>query len=59
MSVGQVEQGRQTIQTIFWNVVYGYVPPKVLDVRTLVVDKTNVEEPLAYVSWALAVPKVG
>jgi ribose transport system substrate-binding protein len=59
VSVGPVEQGRQSIQTIFWNVVYGYVPPKVLDVRTLVVDKTNVEEPLAYVSWALGSPKVG
>jgi hypothetical protein len=31
----------------------------VLDVRTLVVDKTNVEEALAYVNWALGAPKVG
>src|SRR6202011_183423 len=26
VNVGPVEQGRQSIQTIFWNVVYGYVP---------------------------------
>ena len=26
VSVGPVEQGRQSIETIFWNVVYGYVP---------------------------------
>jgi ribose transport system substrate-binding protein len=59
VNVGPVEQGRQSIQTIFWNLVYGYVPPKVLDVRTMVVDKTNVEEPLAYVNWALGTPKIG
>jgi ABC-type sugar transport system substrate-binding protein len=58
VSVGPVEQGRQSIETIFWNIVVGYVPPKVIDVRTLVVDKTNVEEPLAYVSWALSGPKL-
>jgi ABC-type sugar transport system substrate-binding protein len=58
INVGPVEQGRQSIQTIFWNIVQGYVPPKVQDVRTLVVDKTNVEEPLAYVNWALSVPKI-
>jgi hypothetical protein len=39
--------------------VFGYVPAKVIDVRTMVVDKTNVEEPLAYVNWALGVPKIG
>jgi ABC-type sugar transport system substrate-binding protein len=58
VSVGPVEQGRQSIETIFWNIVVGYVPAKVIDVRTLVVDKTNVEEPLAYVSWALSGPKL-
>ena len=58
VNVGPVEQGRQSVQDIFWNTVYGYVPPKVHDVPTLVVDKTNVEESLAYVNWALSVPKI-
>lgn len=58
VSVGAVEQGRQSIKTIFWNRVMGYTPPKVLNVPTTVVDKSNVEEPLAYVDWALSVPKV-
>ena len=58
VNVGPVEQGRQSIQDIFWNAIFGYVPPKVHDVPTLVVDKTNVEEPLAYVTWALSVPKI-
>jgi hypothetical protein len=39
--------------------VLGYVPAKVINVRTVVVDKSNVEEPLAYVNWALGVPKIG
>jgi ABC-type sugar transport system substrate-binding protein len=59
VNVGPVEQGRQSVQAIFWNLVFGYVPAKVIDVRTMVVDKTNVEEPLAYVNWALGVPKIG
>jgi ABC-type sugar transport system substrate-binding protein len=58
VNVGPVEQGRQSIQNIFWNVVYGYVPAKVQNVRTLVIDKSNVDESLAYVSWALNAPKV-
>ena len=58
VNVGPVEQGRQSVQDIFWNTILGYVPPKVHDVPTLVVDKTNVEEPLAYVNWALSVPKI-
>jgi ABC-type sugar transport system substrate-binding protein len=59
VNVGPVEQGRQSVQAIFWNVVLGYVPAKVINVRTVVVDKSNVEEPLAYVNWALGVPKIG
>jgi ABC-type sugar transport system substrate-binding protein len=58
VSVGAVDQGRQSIETIFWNVVFGQVPPKVFNVRTQVVDKSNVDEPLAYVSWALTVPSM-
>ena len=58
VSVGAVDQGRQSIDTIFWNLIFGQVPPKVFNVRTQVVDKSNVEEPLAYVNWALSVPKV-
>lgn len=58
VSVGAVEQGRQSIQTIFTNLALGYTPAQVLDVPTTVVDKSNVEEPLAYVNWALSVPKV-
>ena len=58
VSVGPVEQGRQSIKTLFWNLVMDYVPPKVRNVDTVVVDKTNVEEPLAYVNWALSVPSV-
>jgi len=53
ISVGAVETGRLCMETTFWNIVYGFVPPKVLDVRALVVDKS-----LAYVSWALGVPKI-
>ena len=53
VSVGAVDQGRESIQTLFWNLVMGYVPPKVRDVDTVVVDKTNVDELLAYVTWAL------
>ena len=58
VNVGPVQQGRQSIEDIFWTTVYGYVPPKIHDVPTLVVDKSNVAEPLAYVSWALSQPKV-
>jgi ribose transport system substrate-binding protein len=58
VNVNPVDQGRWSIETIFWNLVLEYVPSRVLNVRTLVVDKTNVEEPLAYVTWALGVPKV-
>jgi len=58
VSVGAVDQGRQSIDTIFWNLIFGQVPPKVFNVRTQVVDKSNVDEPLAYVNWALSVPKV-
>jgi hypothetical protein len=58
VSVGAVDQGRQSIETIFWNVVFGQVPPKVFNVRTQVVDKSSVDEPLAYVSWALTVPSM-
>ena len=58
LEVGPVDQGRQSIETIFWNVIFGQVPPKIYNVRTLVVDKTNVDEPLAYVTWALGVPKI-
>lgn len=58
VSVGAVDQGRQSIDTIFWNLIFGQVPPKVFNVRTQVVDKSNVEEPLAYVNWALSVEKV-
>jgi ribose transport system substrate-binding protein len=58
VNVNPVDQGRWSIETIFWNLVLEYVPARVLNVRTLVVDKTNVEEPLAYVTWALGVPKV-
>ena len=58
VSVGAVDQGRQSIETIFWNVIFGQVPPKVFNVRTQVVDKSNYEEPLAYVTWALGVPKI-
>jgi ribose transport system substrate-binding protein len=58
VSVGAVDQGRQSIETIFWTVIFGQVPPKIFNVRTQVVDKTNVEEPLAYVTWALGVPSI-
>lgn len=58
VSVGAVDQGRQSIETIFWNLIFDQVPPKVFNVRTQVVDKTNVDEPLAYVTWALSVPKI-
>ena len=58
VNVNPVDQGRWSIETIFWNLVLEYVPARVLNVRTLVVDKTNVEEPLAYATWALGVPKV-
>lgn len=58
VNVGPVQQGRQSIEDIFWTTVYGYVPPKIHDVPTLVVDKSNVAEPLAYVSWALSQPKI-
>jgi ribose transport system substrate-binding protein len=58
VEVGPVDQGRQSIETIFWNLIFDRVPPKVFNVRTQVVDKTNVEEPLAYVTWALGVPKI-
>jgi ribose transport system substrate-binding protein len=58
VNVGPVDQGRQSIEAIFWNIVFGQVPPKVFNVRTQVVDKSNVDEPLAYVEWALGVPKI-
>lgn len=58
VNVNPVDQGRWSIETIFWNLVLQYVPARVLNVRTLVIDKTNVEEPLAYVTWALGVPKI-
>ena len=48
VNVGPVDQGRQSVETIFWNVVFGQVPPKIFNVRFQVVDKTNVDEPLAY-----------
>ena len=53
IKLGAVERDNYAIETAFWNIVYGFVPPKVLDVRTFVVDKS-----LAYVSWALGAPKI-
>ena len=58
IDVGPVELGRRTVQSVFWDAVHGAVPRHVVELPTLVVDRTNVDEPLARVTWALGVPGV-
>jgi len=56
VNVNPVENGRQAIKAIFYHEILGYSVDKVINVPTVVVDKTNVAEAEAYDSWALTVP---
>jgi ribose transport system substrate-binding protein len=57
VDVGPVDTGLRLVETMFANKVLGYaVAPKVY-VPTKVVDKTNVDIPLAYLNWAVNAPK--
>lgn len=57
VDVGPVDQGRQAIQTVFSSLVLGRSVDPIIDVPTGVIDKTNVDVPLSYATWALAQPK--
>lgn len=59
VNVGPVEQGRYSIINIFHNLVLGYTVDKVTNVPTNVIDSSNVDHALAYVSWALEGPEYG
>jgi ABC-type sugar transport system substrate-binding protein len=57
VDVGPVDTGLRLVETMFANKVLGYaVAPKVY-VPTKVVDKSNVDIPLAYLNWAVNAPK--
>jgi ABC-type sugar transport system substrate-binding protein len=58
VNVNPVEQGRQSIQTIFDSLVLGYTVDRVINVPTIVVHKDNVDESKTYVEWALDQPKI-
>jgi ABC-type sugar transport system substrate-binding protein len=58
VDVHPVEQGRRSIQAIFWDRVLAPVEPQVVALPTAIVDEHNVDAPLAAVSSALDVPKV-
>lgn len=56
IDVGAVDQGLLEIQTIFANMLLGMTVDKVINVPTVLVDKSNVEPRDAYIAWALAGP---
>ena len=57
VDVGPVDQGLQSVKTIFDNLVLGYTVDPIINVPTTVVDKSNVDPALAYVQWALEGPE--
>jgi ribose transport system substrate-binding protein len=59
VDVGPVDQGAQSVETIFDSLVLGYTVDPIINVPTTVVDKSNVDVHLAYVQWALDGPEYG
>ena len=57
VDVGPVDQGRQSVRTIFESLLLGYTVDPIINVPTNVIDKSNVEVPLNYVEWALDGPE--
>lgn len=57
VNVGPVNQGLQSIETIFNSLALRYTVDPIVNVPTAVVDKSNVEPALAYVQWALEGPE--
>jgi ribose transport system substrate-binding protein len=57
VDVGGVDQGIGAIQTVLAHQLLGMAVDRVINVPTVVVDKSNVEERDAYVAWALTAPK--
>jgi ABC-type sugar transport system substrate-binding protein len=57
IDVGGIDIGLQGIQTLFASKVLGMSVDRVVNVPTVVVDKSNVDLRDAYYAWALAGPK--
>ncbi len=57
VDVGGVDQGLTFIDAVFHSLVLGDAVDQVINVATRVVDKSNVDGPEAYISWALGPPK--
>ena len=56
VNVNAAENGRQAINAIFYHEILKYTVQPVINVPTIVVDRTNVTEPDAYALWSLSVP---
>jgi ribose transport system substrate-binding protein len=57
VDVGGVDQGLEAIKTVFADQIMGMAVDRVINVPTVVVDKSNVEQRDAYVAWALGARK--
>jgi ribose transport system substrate-binding protein len=57
IDVGAVDQGLESIKTLFAHELLGMAVDRVVNVPTVLVDKSNVDIRDAYIAWALAGPK--
>jgi ABC-type sugar transport system substrate-binding protein len=57
VDVGGVDQGLESIRTIFAHQILGMAVDRVINVPTVVVDKSNVDQRDAYIAWALGARK--
>lgn len=53
VNVGPVDQGREFIMAVFMHEALGYNVDKIINVKTTVIDKTNVDSVASYTDWAL------
>lgn len=53
VNVNPVDNGRELIKSVFLTKILGYNIPKVQNIPTNIVDKSNLDITLAYTDWAL------
>jgi ABC-type sugar transport system substrate-binding protein len=53
VNVGPVDMGREFVKAVFLHQVLGYSVDKIINVPTVIVDKSNVDISEAYSEWAL------
>lgn len=53
VNVSPVDQGREFIMAVFMHEALGYNVDRIINVSTMVVDKSNVDTAAAYTDWAL------